>query len=90
MILPWMTARRTIEIPCTVDIEQTTESLHAYVELHGIEVGPGDQVIVHDAPTSVDFGEQDRLPTSRNGGAWRRCGQPLGASRRLSRAHRAL
>ena len=72
MILPWMTARRTIEIPCTVDIEQTTESLHAYVELHGIEVGPGDQVIVHDAPTTVDFGDRivcQRRATVVRGGA---------------------
>ena len=58
MTFRWMTARRTIEVPCTVDLEQTTESLHAYVELHGIEVGPGDQVIVHDAPTAVDFGDR--------------------------------
>ena len=48
---------RTIEVDCTVDLEQTTESLHAYVELDGVEVGPGDEVIVHDAPTQVAFGE---------------------------------
>jgi hypothetical protein len=47
---------RTIDTSCTVDLEQTVESLHAYVDLDGVEVGPGDQVIVHDAPTVVDFG----------------------------------
>jgi len=48
---------RSIEVPCTVDIEHTADSLHAYVDLAGIEVGPGDQVIVHGAPTQVAFGE---------------------------------
>jgi hypothetical protein len=58
MISAWKMWRSTVEVPCTVDLEQTTESLHAYVELHGIEVGAGDQVIVHGAPTSVDFGKK--------------------------------
>jgi hypothetical protein len=48
----------TIEVNCTVDIEQTFESLHAYVELDGVEAGPGDVVIVHDAPIDVAFGER--------------------------------
>lgn len=47
-----------IEVACTVDVECSFESLHAYVELDGIEVGPGDQVLVHDAPTEVAFGER--------------------------------
>jgi hypothetical protein len=50
--------RRKVEVPCTVDIEHSFDSLHAYVELDGIEVGPGDEVLVHDAPTRVDFGER--------------------------------
>jgi hypothetical protein len=58
MISSWMSAQRTIDVSCTVDLEQTSESLHAYVELDGIKVGPGDQVIVHDAPTAVGFGER--------------------------------
>ena len=49
---------QTVEVPCVVDLEQTSESLHAHVELHGVEVGPGDQVIVHDAPTEVGFGQR--------------------------------
>jgi hypothetical protein len=47
----------TIEVDCTVDIEQTADSFHAYVELQGVEAGPGDEVIVHDAPTYVAFGD---------------------------------
>ena len=50
--------RQKVEVPCTVDIEHSFDSLHAYVELEGIEVGPGDEVLVHDAPTRVDFGER--------------------------------
>jgi hypothetical protein len=46
------------EAPCTVEIEHSPESLHAHVELDGdIEIEPGDQVLVHDAPTDVPFGE---------------------------------
>ncbi len=57
MMATWFAGRHTIELPCTVDLEQTTESLHAYVEIDGIEIRSGDQVIVHDAPTQVGFGE---------------------------------
>jgi hypothetical protein len=56
MIASWFS--RKIEVPCTVDIEQSFDSLHAYVELEGIEVGPGDEVLVHDAPTVVGYGER--------------------------------
>lgn len=47
-----------IEVPCTVEIEHSPESLHAFVELDGVEIGPGDQVIVHGAPTSVPYGDK--------------------------------
>jgi hypothetical protein len=49
--------RATIEVPCTVDLEQTPDALHAYVDLQGVNVGPGDEVIVHDAPNGIAFGE---------------------------------
>lgn len=51
-------SRTTFEVPCTVDIEHTPESLHAYVELDGCEIEPGDTVLVHGAPTHVPFGEK--------------------------------
>lgn len=50
--------RRTVEVPCTIDIEHSVDSLHAYVELQGYDPGPGDKVVVHDAPTNVPFGER--------------------------------
>jgi hypothetical protein len=50
-------AHRTLEVPCVVDIENSFDSLHAYVELEEVEVGPGDEVVVHDPPTEVGYGE---------------------------------
>ena len=63
MMATWFTRPQEIELPCTVDLEQTTESLHAYVEIDGIEILPGDRVIVHDPPTQVEFG--DRIVCNR-------------------------
>lgn len=53
-----MIFRRRIEVPCTVEIENTFDSLHAHVDLHGVKVAPGDEVIVHGAPTIVPHGER--------------------------------
>ncbi|MGA2045846.1 MAG: hypothetical protein ABSG83_21060 [Roseiarcus sp.] len=55
----WRLRRRTFEAPCTVEIEHSPESLHAHVEIDGdFEIEPGDQVLVHDAPTDVPYGER--------------------------------
>jgi hypothetical protein len=52
-------AREQVVVPCTIDIENTLDSLHAYVELQGVEVGPGDEVRVLDAPTQMPpYGER--------------------------------
>jgi hypothetical protein len=48
---------QSIQVPCTVDLLNTAEFVHAHVVLDGIEVGPGDSVIVHDAPSTIGFGE---------------------------------
>jgi hypothetical protein len=58
MIISALTGRSTVEVPCTVELEHTEDSLHAYVELEGVEVGPGDEVLVHDAPTQFNVGER--------------------------------
>lgn len=50
--------RRSIQVPCTVEIEHTADSLHAHVDLDGIEIEPGDEVIVHSAPVDVPFGQR--------------------------------
>ena len=57
MTQPGRLRSHRVDVPCTVDIAQTVESLHAHVELQGIDVGPGDSVQVHDAPTVVGYGE---------------------------------
>ena len=79
-----LAGRRTVEVPCTVDLEHTEDSLHAYVDLEGIEVGPGDEVIVHDAPTQFRVGERTvhrRRATVRRAGPldrlWTRLTAPL-------------
>jgi hypothetical protein len=54
----WLGRRQSIEVPCTIEIEHTPDSLHAYVDLEGIDVEPGDEVIVHAAPVDVPFGER--------------------------------
>ncbi|HQT64848.1 MAG: hypothetical protein B7Z75_08250 [Acidocella sp. 20-57-95] len=48
---------RQIELLCSIDIEQTPYSLHAHAIPENVEIGPGDTIIVHDAPTNIAFGE---------------------------------
>lgn len=68
--------RRSFDVPCTVEIEQTSETLHALVMLDGdIRIRAGDAVLVHDAPTQVEFGERlvvRRTATVTRGGVFDR------------------
>ena len=48
----------TVEATCLVDLEQTHDSLHAHAVPEGVDIRPGDVVFVHDAPSSVAFGER--------------------------------
>jgi hypothetical protein len=69
--MQWFGGKRRIEVPCTVEIEQTAESLHAHVTLDGgLLIAPGDEVTVYDAPTSVPYGACRRTTASR-------CAPPL-------------
>ena len=52
----WIGGRRSIDVPCTVEIEQTRDILFANVALKGIEVEHGDSVLVHEAPSHIPFG----------------------------------
>lgn len=46
-------------VPCTIEIENTFESLHAHVELHGtLPVEAGDEVLVHGDPIRVPYGNK--------------------------------
>jgi hypothetical protein len=63
--------RQTFHVPCTVEVEHTNEFLGAHVELAGFDPPPGDEVLVHDAPTDVPFGERvvcEREATVKRGG----------------------
>jgi hypothetical protein len=48
----------TVETVCFVDIENTNESLHAHAIPEGVEIRPGDSVLVHGAPSHVAYGEK--------------------------------
>jgi hypothetical protein len=51
--------RSSFDTACRVEIEHSDEFLCAHVELAGgVEVGPGDRVLIHGAPISVGFGER--------------------------------
>ena len=49
---------RRFDVGCTIEIEQTGESLHAHVNLdNDVEIRPGDEVTIHGVPVKVGFGE---------------------------------
>jgi hypothetical protein len=51
--------RRSFDVPCTIEIEHTFDSLHAHVALDGdIAIEPGDAVRVHGEPIVVPYGEK--------------------------------
>lgn len=51
-------ARRSEDVSCTVEINNTFEQLGAHVRFDGgVTVEPGDEVLVHGAPISVPYGE---------------------------------
>jgi hypothetical protein len=55
---------RRIEVPCIVEIEQTPENLYAHVIPEKIEFQPGDKVLVHGAPSRIEYGQQVSLRCS--------------------------
>lgn len=58
MIGMFLGSRRVLDVPCRIDVEHTSDSLHAHVELDEgrIELGPGDRVVVHGPPVQVPYG----------------------------------
>ena len=55
---------RRFDVPCTVEIERSFDSFHAYAVPEDVVLRPGDQVIVHGAPSQVAFGEKYSFETS--------------------------
>lgn len=49
---------KRIDVPCFVDIEQTPESFHAHAIPEGIDIRPGDQVLVHGAPSHIGYNQR--------------------------------
>jgi hypothetical protein len=59
MIPSSLMIKRTETVPCTIEIENTFDSLHAHVELHGTEPAEaGDEVLVHGDPIRVPYGQK--------------------------------
>jgi hypothetical protein len=51
--------RARFDTACTIEIEHSSESLHAHVQLaNDLELQPGDEVRVHGAPIKIAFGER--------------------------------
>jgi uncharacterized Zn finger protein len=58
MLMNMISPRRRFDVDCTVEVVNTFESLAAHVKLDGgIEIEPGDEVLVHGAPLQVPYGE---------------------------------
>jgi hypothetical protein len=51
------------DVPCTVEIERSADSFHAYAVPENVMLRPGDEVIVHGAPSQVAFGEKYSFET---------------------------
>ncbi|MEM6665352.1 MAG: hypothetical protein AAF638_02995 [Pseudomonadota bacterium] len=57
MSLAALFGRERFDVPCTVEVENTFESLHAHVRLDGgVVVNPGDEILVHGSPVEVPYG----------------------------------
>ena len=59
-LVGWVAWRRTVRVPCAIDLEATQEHFHAHVELQGIDLHEGDEVLVHNAPNRVALNEVRR------------------------------
>ena len=58
----WNAGPRRFDVGCSIEIEQTGESLHAHVILDDdVEIHPGDEVRIQGAPIKVRFGDRVNL-----------------------------
>jgi hypothetical protein len=58
MIAKIFDRRQRVDVPCLIHVANTWERLEAHVELgDGLQVEPGDEVIVHGSPVKVPYGE---------------------------------
>jgi hypothetical protein len=54
----------TFVAPCEVDIENTNESLHAHAIPVGVDIRPGDSVLVHNMPSRCAYGQRLAFETT--------------------------
>jgi hypothetical protein len=54
----WLLGRRSIEVICSLDLERSFDSLHAHAIPEGIDIRPGDTVLLHGVPARLEFGER--------------------------------
>jgi hypothetical protein len=58
MIGTLLAGRQQFDVPCTIKVSNTFDSLHAHVELDGnLPIEPGDEVLVHGDPVIVPYGQ---------------------------------
>lgn len=60
---------RVTTVPCRVELAHTADDCYAHVILQDMEVGPGDEVLVHNPPTRIAWGE--RYAVERKATVWR-------------------
>ena len=62
MVFNLLLGRRTVDVPCTIEVERTHDSLHAHVDLNsGFDIGPGDVVTVQGDAVHAAFGDRFTL-----------------------------
>jgi hypothetical protein len=57
---PTLLGRRQLTAQAVLDLEHTADSLHAHVEIDGIDLGPGDEVLLLGVDSRLRFGERRR------------------------------
>jgi hypothetical protein len=69
-------ARQRFDVPCTVEVSHTFDSLHAHVILDGdVRIAPGDEVLVHGRPVEAPYGAvitERRVATVTRATVWER------------------
>jgi hypothetical protein len=63
-LVVWVSWRRTVTVPCEIDLAATEETFHAHVSLQGVEVNEGDAVLVHKAPSRIAIGATQHLTST--------------------------
>jgi hypothetical protein len=63
ILLAWLQVRRTVRVPCELDLEATQDHFHAHARLEGTLVNEGDEVLVHNAPDHIALGERRLVAT---------------------------